>query len=152
MDCAKQGLCESLVAQGRQEEAVDFLQTQQQTLEADPGTSKVSTVEVQLLLGKVCFPPNSGVRKSSTLGAGHSPDEGAGYAYARLRRHTSTPEDMRAFEKGALADGVHPSCEASVPAGTLPSQGNTVRKNTCACRCTRSGTGMMARLWLSLMA
>ena len=53
MGCAKQGLCESLVAQGRQKEAVDFLQTQQQTLETIPGTNKISTVEVQLLLGKV---------------------------------------------------------------------------------------------------
>ena len=38
---------------GRQKEAVDFLQTQQQTLETIPGTNKISTVEVQLLLGKV---------------------------------------------------------------------------------------------------
>ena len=53
MSCTKQGLCESLVAQGRQKEAVEFLQTQQQTLEYNAGTGKASTVEAQLLLGKV---------------------------------------------------------------------------------------------------
>lgn len=53
MDCAMQGLCESLVAQGRQKEAVEFLQMQQQTLKADASSPKVTAAEVQLLLGKV---------------------------------------------------------------------------------------------------
>ena len=44
------------MVQGREREAVELLQTQERTLEADVGTSKVSTVEVQLLLGKVYHP------------------------------------------------------------------------------------------------
>ena len=50
-----QGLCDSLVAQGRQKEAVEYLQTQQQTLEEAGSNSKISPVEVQLLLGKASF-------------------------------------------------------------------------------------------------
>jgi hypothetical protein len=52
-----QSLCESLVAQGRQKEAVEYLQSQQQTLESVPSSSSdsssVNAVELQLLLGKV---------------------------------------------------------------------------------------------------
>jgi len=49
-----QGLCDSLVVQGRQKEAVEYLQTQQ-TLEEAGSDSKISPVEVQLLLGKASF-------------------------------------------------------------------------------------------------
>ena len=53
-----QGLCGSLVAQGRQKEAVEYLQGQQQVLEGTPSSSSsdsssVDPVELQLLLGKV---------------------------------------------------------------------------------------------------
>ena len=53
-----QSLCGSLVAQGRQKEAVEYLQSQQQALEGAPSSSSsssssVNAVELQLLLGKV---------------------------------------------------------------------------------------------------
>ena len=50
-----QSLCGSLVAQGRQNEAVEYLQSQQQALEGAPSSSSssVNAVELQLLLGKV---------------------------------------------------------------------------------------------------
>lgn len=52
-----QSLCKSLVAQGRQKEAVEYLQSQQQALEGAPSSSSdsssVNAVELQLLLGKV---------------------------------------------------------------------------------------------------
>lgn len=49
-----QGLCGSLVAQGRQKEAVDTLQAQQHQIEEGKADSaKVNPVELQLLLGKV---------------------------------------------------------------------------------------------------
>ena len=41
------------MAQGRQKEAAEFLQGQQQALEGSASTGKVGTVELQLLLGKV---------------------------------------------------------------------------------------------------
>lgn len=48
-----QGLSASLVAQGRQKEAAEFLQGQQQALEGSASAGKVGAVELQLLLGKV---------------------------------------------------------------------------------------------------
>ncbi len=60
------------MAQGREKEAVEFLQTQEQTLEGDAGTNKVSTVEVQLLLGKVNLPaPLPGASFMLELGLHH---------------------------------------------------------------------------------
>ena len=41
------------MAQGRQKEAAEFLQGQQQALEGSASTGKVGAVELQLLLGKV---------------------------------------------------------------------------------------------------
>lgn len=45
------------MAQGRQKEAAEFLQAQQQALEGSASTGKVGAVELQLLLGKVTLSP-----------------------------------------------------------------------------------------------